>query len=32
VLASCDGIEMIERRFGANQLTIGSGEFVQCDT
>jgi uncharacterized protein with NRDE domain len=32
VLATCDGMEMIERRFGANQLAIGSGGFVQCDT
>jgi uncharacterized protein with NRDE domain len=30
VLASCDGIEMIERRFGANQAFQGNGGFVQC--
>ena len=32
VLASCDGIEMSERRFGANQALLGSGGFVQCAT
>jgi len=32
VLASCDGIEMSERRFGANQAFLGSGGFVQCDS
>jgi uncharacterized protein with NRDE domain len=32
VLASCAGIEMSERRFGANQAFLGSGGFVQCDT
>jgi uncharacterized protein with NRDE domain len=30
VLASCAGIEMIERRFGANQAFQGEGGFVQC--
>jgi len=30
VLASCDGIEMSERRFGVNQSFLGSGGFVQC--
>jgi len=32
VLASREGIEMSERRFGANQGFLGSGGFVQCDT
>ena len=32
VLATYTGIEMTERRFGANQLAIGGGGFVQCDT
>jgi uncharacterized protein with NRDE domain len=32
VLASCGGIAMSERRFGANQAFLGSGGFVQCDT
>lgn len=32
VLASCAGIEMSERRFGANQAFLGGGGFVQCAT
>jgi uncharacterized protein with NRDE domain len=30
VLASCDGVEMTERRFGANQTFQGDRGFVQC--
>ncbi len=31
VLATCRGIEMHERRFGANQVNEGEGEFRTCD-
>ena len=31
VLASCSGIDMSQRRFGANQIANGSGELVQCE-
>ncbi len=30
VLASCTGVEMSERRYGANKLFQGNGGFVQC--
>ena len=31
VLADCTGIQMTERRFGANQTFQGNGEFVLCE-
>lgn len=32
VLASCDGIEMSERRFEANRVFVGSGGFESCES
>ncbi|HTA64382.1 MAG TPA: NRDE family protein [Xanthomonadaceae bacterium] len=31
VLAGCEGIEMTERRFGANQVREGEGRILACD-